>query len=151
MSWDLGGKQVVTVSAVFWWARGPRTVIGEALLLQALVELLFYSSCAGLFSPSCSQRYSNKKKLRCVSPRGIKDLSILEISSYEDIWEKTISGRWNCVSLKRLVGTSRQRTPSLWWLHVPLLQCWWDLDVGCPVSLHRGLFCMFTCPSDPRT
>lgn len=62
---------------------------------------------------------------------------------------KPSSRRWNCVSLKRLVGAGHRGTPSPVMNCVPLSRCRWDLDVGCPVSLHMACSVRFTCPSDP--
>lgn len=91
MSRDLGGKQVVTVFLLFSGehVRAQEHCYKSKPYCSKPSWSCFYSAVLTFF-PSCSQRYSNKKKFRCVSPRDVKDLSILEIPSYEDIWEKTI-------------------------------------------------------------
>ena len=90
MSWDLGGKQVVTVFLLFSgeYVRAQHCYKSKPCCSKSSWSC-FYSAMLTFFL-SCSQRYSYKKKFRCVSPRGIKDLSILDSPSSEDTWEKTI-------------------------------------------------------------
>ena len=91
MSWDLGGKQVVRVFLLFSGehVRAQEHGYKSKPYCSKSSWNCLYSAVLTFFL-SCSQRYSNKKKFRCVSPRGVKDLSILEIPSYEDTGEKTI-------------------------------------------------------------
>lgn len=91
MSWDLGGKQVVTVFLLFSGehVRAQEHGYKSKPYCSKSSWSCFYSAMLTFFL-SCNQRYSYKKKFRCVSSRGVKDSSILESPSYEDTCEETI-------------------------------------------------------------